>query len=289
MKPAPFDYYAPASQEEALHLLAQHGEDAKLLAGGQSLIPLLNLRLAKPRALIDLNALQELSYIRASDGRLAIGAMTRQRALERSPEVAQRLPMLRTAMEWIAHPQVRNRGTIGGSLAHADPAAELPALALAHDATLTIIDSRGARRSLQPQEFFVTYLTTALQPDDLLTEVSFPALPPRTGWSFMEIARRHGDFALAGVCATVTLDARGRCLDSRLVLFGVGATPVRAAAAERALLAQRPDGPTIEAAAAEAAQEIDPPGDVHATAAYRCHVAGVLVRRALTEAVSRVR
>lgn len=287
MKPAPFDYYAPTNVDETRSLLAHYSGDAKLLAGGQSLVPLLALRLAQPAVVIDLNGVRELDYIHVNDDGLAIGAMTRHRTLERSSAVHEKCPLLSAAVEWIGHPQIRNRGTIGGSLAHADPAAELPALAIVFDATFTIVDAHGTRRTLKANDFFVTYLTTALGPDDLLSEIYFPVLPADTGWSFVEVARRHGDFALVGVAATVTLDSAHTCSDVRIALVGVAPTPVRALSAEQALLHQKPDEQTIAAAASEVVKGIDPPGDVHASAAYRKYVATTLVRRALTEAVHR--
>jgi len=289
MKPAPFDYYAPSSIDEVCCLLARFGGDAKLLAGGQSLVPLLSLRLAQPAALIDLNGVPELAYIRTDDGGVTIGAMTRQRAVERSATLREQCPIFPAAVAWIGHPQIRNRGTIGGSLVHADPASELPALAKALDASFTITHASGAKRTLKADEFFVTYLTTAVEPDELLSEVSFPALPAGTGWSFVEVARRHGDFALVGVAAIVALDETGVCSHVRVALFGVAPTATRSPGAEQALLHQKPDEQTLAAAAVEVVKDIDPPGDVQASVAYRKYVATNLVRRALTEAVQRAR
>ena len=287
MKPAPFDYYAPTSVEEACSLLSQYGDDAKILAGGQSLVPVMALRLAQPSVLIDINTVRELDYIHGDDHGLAIGAITRHRTVERSAEVREKSPILSAGVEWIGHPQIRNRGTIGGSLAHADPAAELPALAAILEATFSVRNANGTKRTLKAADFFVTYLTTALGSDDLLSEIYFPALPPGTGWSFVEVARRHGDFALVGVAATVALDAAGNCSDARVALFGVAPTAVRSPSVEQALSHQKPDEHTIAAAAAEVAKDIDPPGDVHASAAYRTYVATNLVRRALAEAAQR--
>lgn len=287
MKPAPFDYFAPTSVDEARGLLNQYGDDAKILAGGQSLVPVMALRLSQPSVVIDVNRLRELDYIRDDAHGLAIGAITRHRTVERSPQVREKAPLLSAAIEWIGHPQIRNRGTIGGSLAHADPAAELPALAVALDATFTVTNASGAKRTLKASDFFVSYLTTALAADDLLSEIYFPSLPAGMGWSFKEIARRHGDFALVGVAATVGLDGAGACSDVRVALFGVAPTPVRAPGAEQALLGQKPGEQAIAAAAAAIASDIDPPADVHASAAYRVYVATNLVRQALTEAVQR--
>ncbi len=289
MKPAPFDYYAPTSVDETCSLLARYGSDAKLLAGGQSLVPLLALRLAQPATLIDLNGVHELDYIRADDNGVAIGAMTRQRTVERSSVMRETYPLLPAAVEWIGHPQIRNRGTIGGSLVHSDPAAELPALATLLDATFTITNAQGAKRTVKPDEFFVTYLTTAVEPEEMLSEIYFPTLPAGTGWSFVEVARRHGDFALVGAAATVALDSAGACSNVRIALFGVAPTATRSPSAEQALLNQKPDEQAIAAAASEVVKDIDPPGDVHASVEYRKYVATNLVRRALTEAVQRAK
>jgi len=289
MKPAPFDYYAPTSVDETCSLLARYGSDAKLLAGGQSLVPLLALRLAQPAALIDLNGVHELDYIRADDNGVAIGAMTRQRTVERSSVMRETCPLLPAAVEWIGHPQIRNRGTIGGSLVHSDPAAELPALATLLDATFTITNAQGAKRTVKPDEFFVTFLTTAVEPEEMLSEIYFPTLPAGTGWSFVEVARRHGDFALVGAAATVALDSAGACSNARIALFGVAPTATRSPSAEQALLNQKPDEQEIAAAASEVVKDIDPPGDVHASVEYRKYVATNLVRRALTEAVQRAK
>src|SRR5256714_4782172 len=222
MKPAPFDYFAPTSVDEVRDLLNRYGDDAKILAGGQSLIPVMALRLAQPSVLIDINGVRELDYIRDdASGGLAIGAITRHRAVERSPLVQQKAPLLASSLEWVGHPQIRNRGTIGGSLAHADPAAELPALAVALDATFTVTNAGGASRTLQAGDFFVSYLTTALAGDDLLSEIYFPSLPAGAGWSFQEVARRHRDVALVGVAAGVWVGGPGDCSPFGVALFGV--------------------------------------------------------------------
>lgn len=292
MKAAPFDYYAPSSVEEACRLLSQYGDDAKILAGGQSLVPVLALRLAQPSVLIDINHVSGLDFIQTDDAagnRLNIGAMTRHRAVERSPLVYEKLPLLTEAVKWIGHSQIRNRGTIGGSLAHADPAAELPALAALLDATFTVANANGTKRTIKANDFFLNALTTALGSDDLLCDISFSTLPAGTGWSFVEVARRHGDFALVGVAATVALDATGQCMDTRVALFGVAPTAVRAPHVEQALNNQKPDEQTIATAAAELVKDIDPPADLHASVEYRRYVATNLLRRALTEAVQRAR
>lgn len=290
MKPPSFEYFAPTSTAEALALLSRYGYDAKPLAGGQSLIPTMNFRLAQPGILIDLNPIAELAYIHpGNDGGLRIGAMTRQRQVERDRLVAERAPLIHETMPYIAHPQIRNRGTFGGSLAHADPAAELPAVATALDARFHARSQKG-ERWIPVNEFFVSLFATALEPDELLVEVALPPLPPRTGWAFTEMARRHGDYALVGVAAVVTLDERDHCQAAKLVFLSVGDGPVVAEQAAQVLLGQTPTSEAILAAAETAAQvDIAPNSDIHASAAYRRHLAKVLARRVLTQAVERAK
>jgi carbon-monoxide dehydrogenase medium subunit len=285
MKPAPFHYVAPDNLEGALSALAEHGFDAKLLAGGQSLVPLLNFRLAQPAVLIDLNRLSELSYIRQADGGgLRIGAMTRQRHLEREPLVADRAPLLAGTVPYIAHPQIRNRGTVGGSLAHADPSSELPVVALALQVRFRLQSGSG-ERWVEADDFFTGLMTTDLAPDEILAEIELPPMPPRTGWSFQEIARRHGDYAQVGLAALVTLDEAGACHRARLVYLSVGEVPVVARQAAAALESDGLSPQTIEEAAVIAAEkEIEPTGDIHASADFKRHLARVLTVRALTEA-----
>jgi len=287
VKPAPFEYHAPATTAEALELLAQVGPDGKVLAGGQSLLPLLNLRLARPSQVIDINMLQsDIGQIRPDDGGLAIGAMTRQRAAERSALIAERCPLLAEALPLIGHAQIRNRGTIGGSLAHADPASELPAVAAILDASLVARSKRG-ERIISADSFFVSFFTTALEPDELLVEVRLPAWPRGAGWSYQEVSRRHGDFAMVGVATLVRLDPNGSIAEARLGYTGVAPAPVRARDAERSLAGQPPSADAFAEAAEQAARDLDPQDDVHAPAAYRTHVARVLTRRALQVAVQR--
>jgi carbon-monoxide dehydrogenase medium subunit len=292
VKPAPFEYQAPASLEAALEALARHGGEAKLLAGGQSLIPVMNFRLAEPSLLIDINKLRELDFIRREeDGTLRIGALARHRRLERDPLVAAAAPLLHEAVPHIAHPQIRNRGTFGGSLAHADPAAELPAVVLALDARLRLrrAGDRGDRW-VEARDFFAGLFTTALEPDEMLVEAALPPLPARTGWAFLEIARRHGDYAQAGVAARVTLDESGRCHEARLVYLSAGGGPVDAREAARLLAGEEISTAAVEAAAEKASRdEIDPPEDVHATSGFKRHLARVLTRRALRRAAERAR
>lgn len=287
MKPAPFAYEAPPSLAAALALLAEHGADARLLAGGQSLIPVLNFRLAQPALLVDLNRVPELDGVQpTADGGLRLGAMVRQRTLERSTEVARRAPLLHMAMPFIAHPQIRNRGTLGGSLAHADPAAELPVVMVALQARFRLQRQDGARW-VAAADFFEALFTTALAEDEMLTEVELPPLPPRTGCAFVELARRHGDYAQAGVAALLTLDENGRCQQARLVYLNLGETPMVAQRAAALLAGQTPTAERLAAAAETAARdEIDPTGDIHATAAYKRHLAAVLGRRALQQALA---
>ncbi|PYN60462.1 MAG: molybdopterin dehydrogenase [Candidatus Rokuibacteriota bacterium] len=286
MKPPRFDYVLPRGVEEALSVLAQHGEEAKVLAGGQSLVPLLNFRLVRPAYLVDLNDVDGLGGVRVADGRLCIGAMTRQRAVETSALVRERCPLLAEAMPQIGHTQIRNRGTIGGSLAHGDPAAELPAVVAALGGELVLQSARG-RRVLTPEQFFVGYLTTAAAPDELLVEVRLPVTPPRTGSAFLEVSRRHGDFALVGVAVTLTVDEAGVCIAGAIALTGVGPTPVVAREAARALVGVRPVPAAFEEAGRRVAAGVTPDGDLHASSEYRQHLAGVLTRRALARAAER--
>jgi carbon-monoxide dehydrogenase medium subunit len=287
MKPAPFEYFDPRTVEEAVSLLREHGEDAKILAGGQSLMPLLNMRMARPEALVDLSRVTGLEYIRETEGAIAIGAMTSKRTVERSDLVESRQPLLHAATRLIAHPQIRNRGTVGGSMAQADPAAEYPAVALVLDAELLAVGPDG-ERTIDASDFFVSYLTTALGPAEILTEVRFPVLGDGTGWAFQEMSRRHGDFAMAGVAVTLSLEAAASCKDARIVLFGVGPTPVRARGAEEVIVGEGLGVSLLEEAGRRASADLDEPlSDVHASAEFRRHLAEVLTRRALSEAMTR--
>jgi aerobic carbon-monoxide dehydrogenase medium subunit len=289
MKPAKFDYYDPRSLEEALALLDTHQGDGKILAGGQSLMPLLNMRLARPNIVVDINRIKELNYVRASNGGVAIGALARQRALQTEQLIAERLPILQEAGYYIAHPQIRSRGTICGSIAHADPAAELPALALALEAEMTLSSAKGTR-SVGAETFFQSFFTTALAANEILTEVRFPAPLKDSAWSVLEISRRHGDFAIVGIVAGLALDPDRQVIaQARLVYFGVGPTPIRVKAAEDALIGQAAAEPAFEAAAQSAKQGIDPSNDIHASEAYRRAVAATLTKRALRAALEKLR
>jgi aerobic carbon-monoxide dehydrogenase medium subunit len=287
VKPPRFDYHAPASVEEALGLLVRYGGEAKVLAGGQSLMPLLNFRLSRPAALVDLNRIAALAYIREQNGHVAFGAMTRQRAIEFSPVVKTTLPLLTEATRWVGHLPIRSRGTIGGSIAHADPSAEYPAVLTALDGEVVVRGPRG-ERTLKPADLFQTYLTTSLEADEILTEVRLPAMPARAGYAFEEFARRHGDFAIVGVAAMVALDG-GRVREARLATAGAGPVPVRLRAAEDILVKEGVDERALEAAAARAAELVTPDSDLHATAAYRTNLTRVLTQRALVRAVARAR
>jgi carbon-monoxide dehydrogenase medium subunit len=287
MKPAPFEYRAPGSVAEALAMLTEHGDAAKPLAGGQSLVPMLAMRLSRPRVLVSLKRLRELGGIRRRDGVLAIGAMTRHWEVEESREVAAACPLLAEAIRLVGHPTIRSRGTVGGSIAHADPAAELPAVLVALGGRVRLASSSGER--VVPAEDFVQgMLTTAARPDELLTEIELPApAGARRGEAFEELARRHGDFALAGAAVALAVDAGGRVIDARIALCGVEARPRRRADAEAALRGEpwRPE--RAREAAALAARGVSPLDDLHASGALREHLAAVLTERALERAYQR--
>ena len=291
MKPAPFKYYAPATVEGALARLAEYGWDAKVLAGGQSLIPMMNFRLAQPAVIVDLNNISDLFYVQPTrDGGVRVGAMTRHSQVERDPLIAEVAPMIREAMPKIAYPQIRNRGTFGGSISHADPSAELVAASVALNGQFLLRRKQGGERWVPAEEFFVGLFTTVLEPDELLLEIRLPPMPKRSGWSFLEVARRHHDFALVGVAAVVALDGKGDCEQTRLVYFSVGDGPVEAHQAAAVLQGQRPTPEVIrEAAEAAGDADVDPQSDINASAEYRRHLVKVLGRRALTEAFERAR
>jgi aerobic carbon-monoxide dehydrogenase medium subunit len=285
MKPPPFEYHAAGSVDEAVALLAEHGDEAKVLAGGQSLLPLLSLRLARPSQIVDVNDLTELSAIENGSG-LRLGALVRHREVERSPAVRAANPLVSDAVRFIGHTAIRNRGTIGGSLAHADPAAELPTVALALEATIEVRSTRGSRE-ITADRFFEGFLTTVLEPDELVTAVRVPTQPRGTGWSFREFSRRSGDFAIAGVAATLALGGDGRVAEARLAFSGVASVPIRAEEAERALVGPAPTDATWAEAGQQAVRDLDPPGDLHGSTAYRRHLAAVLAEDALREAHGR--
>src|SRR5271165_689311 len=287
MKLPPVEYEAPTTVAEAIDLLAEHLDEASVLAGGQSLIPLLALRLARPAVLIDINGIDELSGVSATDGWVAIGAMTREYVAEKSESVADTVPLLAAALPLIGHEAIRSRGTIGGSLAHADPAAELPAVARALDAEF-VVRGQSGERVVPAAEWFEGFLMTSRRPDELLTEVRFPTARRGTGISFQEVARRHGDFAMVGLAVSLTL-SDGAISDARLAFAGVSDVPVRAAAAEDLLVGERPSVELFDEAARRATGDIDPPADLHGSAEYRKKVAATLVRRGLRAAVDNAR
>ena len=283
MKPAPFAYHAPDQLDEVLALLGDHDHEVRLLAGGQSLVPMMNFRLAAPEVLVDLRRVEALRHVRRTDeGELAIGAGVRQSTLLREPLVTEGWPLLTEGARHIGHPQVRSRGTVCGSLAHHDPTAELPALAVALDARMVIASSTGTRE-LPADEFFLSYYTVALEPGEMLLEVRFPQCTPHAGWSFKEVARRRGDFALVGVAALVESGDDGEVSSARLVLCGVGERPFRALDAEQAVVA----GASFEEAGRLVSEAVQPTGSIHASAEYRRECAGVLAGRALAEAWER--
>lgn len=286
MKPPPFAYFTPHTTEEAVALLAGCGDEAKVLAGSQSLVPLMNFRLARPKVLVDINHVCELDYIRQEGDGIAVGALARQAAVERAPLVSHLNLLLGAAIRLIGHPAIRHRGTVGGSIAHADPAAELPLLASLLDVRVTA-RSVGGERCIDASHFFLGYFATALAPDDLLTEVWFPSLQPEVGWSISELTRRHGDFALVAAAATVVLRSDGRMESVRLALSGVGEAPVRVPELEMALAGQSPEPQVLNDAAALVGEQINPEGDLHASAEYRKAMARVYARQVLGEAVAR--
>lgn len=286
MKPPKFAYHAPTTLDEALDVLGRYGGDAKVLAGGQSLMPLLNFRLTRPAALVDLNRVAGLAGIREDGGWMRFGAMTRQRTIEFSPVVARRLPLLVEATKLVGHLPIRSRGTIGGSIAHADPAAEYPTVLTALDGDVVARGPRG-ERVMKPKDFFQTYLTTNVGPDEIVTEIRLPSMDPRAGWAFEEFSRRQGDFAIIGIAAVVVGDG-ARCLLARLATAGAGPVPVRLRAAEAILEAEGLGDAAIDAAARRAAELVEPDSDLHASAAYRRNLTRVLTERAVRRAITRL-
>jgi carbon-monoxide dehydrogenase medium subunit len=282
MKLPPIDYEAPATLSDALGLLAEHEDEASVLAGGQSLIPLLALRLARPAVLVDINGLGELSGVSVENGHVTIGALTREYEAEESDTVTEALPLLAAALPLIGHEAIRSRGTIGGSLAHADPAGELPAVARALDAEF-VLRSRSGERVVPATDWFEGYLTTARRPDEILAEIRFPRAVPGTGAAFLEVARRHGDFAMVGLAASLTI-TDAVISDARLAFSGVAEVPVRAGAAENLLRGEQASSALFAQAAQRAVADLDPPADLHGSPAYRKRVAATLVRRALRAA-----
>ena len=287
MKPAPFKYYAPRSVPEVLALLDEHGYDAKVLAGGQSLVPMMNFRLVQPAVIVDINNIPELGTIESDQKSVQLGAIVRHSQAEKDPLIKKFAPLIHECMPQIATTQIRNRGTVGGSLAHADPSAELVVVTSALDALFKIQNQKG-ERIVPAKDFFIGLLMTVMEPEDLLVEIEIPNLPPRSGWSLKEIARRPHDFALVGVAAVLTLDKKDRCQQARLVYLSAGDGPISAPEAAGMLVGEEITPELITAAADKAAvDEIDPGGDIHASSDFRRHLANVLTRRALEEANQR--
>lgn len=287
MKPPPFAYHAPTDIYAALELMAESGGDARFLAGGQSLVPMMNFRVAAPSALVDLNGIADLRSVRAdADGSLLLGAMTRTRRLETDREIAAAQPLLSHAAGHVAHVQIRNRGTLGGSLAHADPAAELPGVALACDARIRIAGPDG-RREIEAKDFFAGVFATAAGEGELIAEIVFPAWPAGRRWGFREISRREGDFALIGIAAWYDLGADGRISDARLAAIGAGDTPLRLVSGEAILRGGIPSADLFGETARASVADLRPGSDLHASADYRREVGGVLVARVLADAMER--
>jgi len=287
MKPAAFNYLRPTDLTEALEYLKLYGEDAKVISGGQSLVPLLNMRLATPYYLIDISRLEELKYIRKDHGFIRMGALTRHVEVENSPMIKTDCPLLTEAVSYIGHSQIRNRGTIGGSIAHGDPSAELPVVLSALRGEIVIIGLDG-ERMVSPDEFFLTYMLTNLDPIEIVKEVRFPVLPIRSGFAFVEKARRHGDFALVEAAAVIALDEKGCISDARLAIGGVHPVPVVLTEIEEKLMGQKPTNALFEHVSQLVKDLVDPEEDLHATVDYRRQLASVLTKRALILANNRL-
>jgi CO/xanthine dehydrogenase FAD-binding subunit len=288
MKPPVFKYVRVESVDGALSALVEHGEDAKILAGGQSLVPMLNFRIAEPAVLVDINPVKELDYIRFENGWMHIGARTRQRALEKTPGVKEKCPLLAEAVKWIGHPQIRNRGTVGGSLVHADPTAELALVATLLDSQF-VIRSKEKSRTVGPADFFESAMSTRMEEDEILTQVSYPVTPPRSGYGFRELCFRHGDFAVVAAAVQLTVGGNGRCTEARVAVSGAGATPLRIRGAEETLVGNNVKTEVLDAAAARVPDEVQPISDLKGSEAYRREMARVFVRRVLEDAWSMVK
>ena len=286
MKPAPFEYFVPTSVEEAVELLARHGDDAKVLAGGQSLVPMMNFRLAQPAVLIDINRIVELGYIREGDSSIAIGAMTRQRVVETSPMVRDKCAILSEALANVGHQAIRNRGTMGGTLAHGDPAAEVATVLLTLGGSVTVAGPQG-KRELSPEELLAGPYAAGISSDELIVEINFPILAANETHGFLEMSRRHGDFALVGVAAVLRMVEGNICERARVALCGVAPTPVRATEVENQLTGKRLDASTIQAAAELASRAVDCEDEYHASREYRTHLCQVYVRRTIQLALER--
>jgi len=288
MKPPVFKYVRVDSIGGALSALAENRGEAKILAGGQSLVPMLNFRIASPRVLVDINPVKELDYIRVEEGWVRIGARTRQRALDRSLDVKRKCPLLAEAVKWIGHPEIRNRGTVGGSLVHADPTAELALVAILLDSQIKI-QGNGKSRIAGSADFFQGIMATSIAEDEILTEVSYPVAPARSGYGFRELCIRHGDFAVVAAAVQLTVGGNGRCTEARVAVAGAGPTPLRIRGAEEVLVGNNGTDEVFDAAAARVPEEVQPFSDLQGSEAYRREMARVFVRRALDDAWSRVK
>jgi len=288
MKPFSFEYFKPNNIDEAISLLNGYGEDAVILAGGQSLIPLMNLRLARPKYIIDINKIAELSYIKDTNGGLSIGALTRHREIEKSDIIKSKYPILSKTVSLIGNPQIRNWGTIGGSISHADPAGELPTLLLALNGKVKVVGNQG-EREIDGDDLFLGYLTTSMEKTEILREVYIPEISPKMGWEFVELTKRSHDFAIVSVAVLMSIDNAGKCNDVRISLGGVGSMPVRAKGAEEFLLDKAINDDSINEAANIASEEAEPESDIHASAKYRKEMVKVFVNRGLISALDRVR
>lgn len=288
MKPPVFKYVRVDSIGGALSALAENRGEAKILAGGQSLVPMLNFRIASPRVLVDINPVRELDFIRVEVGWVRIGARTRQRALDRSLDVKRKCPLLAEAVKWIGHPEIRNRGTVGGSLVHADPTAELVLVAILLDSQVKI-QGTGKSRTVGAADFFQGIMATSIAEDEILTEVSYPVAPARSGYGFRELCIRHGDFAVVAAAVQLTVGGNGRCTEARVAVAGAGPTPLRIRGAEEVLVGNNGTDEVFDAAAARVPGEVQPFADLQGSEAYRREMARVFVRRALDDAWSRVK
>jgi carbon-monoxide dehydrogenase medium subunit len=288
VKAPPFTYHRPVTLTEALDILVEHGDDAKILAGGQSLIPLMGLRMGRPAHVVDIGHIPGLADITVDGGgSVTIGALVRHEQANTSPVIAEHAPLIGQTMPWVAHRAIRTRGTVLGSIAHGDPAAEMPAVVIATGATL-IATSASGRREIAADDFFEGYLATALRADEILTEVIFPAWPKRTAGSVVEVARRHGDYALIGVVTRLEVGADNVITDAALAFFGAASTAIRVSAAEEALVGAETTPDTFAAAAQLVSAELNPPADIHGSTAYRKHLAGTLTRRGLDAAIASI-
>jgi len=286
LKPAVFDYYKPKTIDEALSLLDRFGQDAKIISGGQSLIPMMNMRLARPEVVIDINGLNELSYIRFSDSQMQIGGLTRHYMIEESAALKKACPMLSEGIKWVGHSQIRSLGTIGGSLVHADPTAELPVILTALDGQVKVLSSEG-ERVITPDEFFLTYMTTTIQPNEILVEVTLPQIPARTGHAIDEFALRRGDFAIVLAAASVTLDEEGKIAKASLCLGGVDGVPVKLDQVTAQLIGEKPEDGVIASCCEAIESLIEPESDIHASGEYRRDLSVTLSRRVLKRAAER--